>query len=232
MYRAPRAHTLAHAYEALCINTDFIPSVVLARALGRRDIALGASVLLRKDTLDRVGGFAALADYLADDHRLGELVHALGLEVALAPYVVESDPNPSTLAAALRHQLRWGRTLRACAPVGYLGSVVSHGMTFALAGLLSPSLLQLALSVIALRLVAAVTMARMLGAQLAWTVLLVPIRDVVATGVWLTSLLGNHVEWRGRHYRIVGEGRLHEPVAGGTWAPVRAAVDGSTLVGH
>jgi hypothetical protein len=44
------------------------PSV--GAALGRRDIALGATLVMRASTLERIGGFAAVADYLADDHRI------------------------------------------------------------------------------------------------------------------------------------------------------------------
>src|SRR5262249_44855002 len=42
LYRAPRPHRLAEAYEALCINVDFVPSVMLARNLGRQDLAFGS----------------------------------------------------------------------------------------------------------------------------------------------------------------------------------------------
>ena len=213
LYRAPPPHTLAQAYEALCINTDFCPSVMMASVLGRPDIALGASIVLRKSTLDQVGGFAALVEYLADDHRLGELVHARGQRVALAPYVVESDPNPASLAAALRHQMRWARTLRACAPWGYLGNIVTHAASFALCALalasfLPGAIVRLALAVLTLRLVAAVTGARALGARIGWTLSLVPLRDLAGTAIWCASFAGNRIEWRGRAYRIGTEGRL------------------------
>jgi ceramide glucosyltransferase len=230
LYRAPRPDSLAKAYEALCINADFCPSVMLAHALGRSDIALGASLIVERATLDRVGGFGALVEYLADDHRLAELVSALGMRVTLASHVVESDPNPASLGAALRHQVRWARTVRACAPWGYAANIVTHGVTFALcalvmAALVPRSVVLLAIGVVLLRLAAATAGARALGAPLGWTLALVPFRDVAATAIWVASFMGDRVEWRGRHYRIASEGRLIDanPAVGWNTLPSLAA---------
>lgn len=218
VYRAPANHTLAQAYEALCVNTDFCPSVLLASALGRRDLALGASIILRRTTLQRIGGFAALVDHLADDHRLAEIIDAVGESVALAPCVVESDPNPATIGAALRHQLRWARTVRACAPWGYRANIVTHGVTFALAALAAAPVLPawiaaLSLAVVALRLAAAVASTWSLGARLDATLALLPLRDLVATAIWCASFAGNEIEWRGRYYRVGPEGHLRPAAA-------------------
>ncbi|MBI3770836.1 MAG: bacteriohopanetetrol glucosamine biosynthesis glycosyltransferase HpnI [Deltaproteobacteria bacterium] len=214
-YRAPRGRSLAQAFEALCINADFTPSVMLATALGRADLAFGASLMLRRDTLEAIGGFAALADYLADDHRLAELVLDQGKRVVVAPYVVETDPNPADVGAAIRHQLRWARTTRACAPVGYAANIVTHGTTFALIGALPvghASALQLgaAGAVMLLRLGAAALGGRAINARLGWTLWFVPLRDVVSTALWIASFAGDRVEWRGRIYRIARDGRLVE----------------------
>jgi len=212
-YRAPRPRSLAQTFEALCINTDFVPSVMVATALGRGDVAFGASLLLRRDTLDAIGGFAALAGYLADDHRLAELVIEHGERVVVAPYVVETDPNPSGVAAAVRHQLRWARTTRACAPVGYAANIVTHGTTFALLAMLSVghlALLRLGVvaAVLLSRLVAAALGVRALGARLGWMLWLVPLRDLVGTALWVASFASDRVEWRGRSYRVGADGRL------------------------
>jgi ceramide glucosyltransferase len=212
-YRAPRPRTLAEAYEALSINTDFVPAAMLASACGRADVAFGASLMLRRTTLDAVGGFAAVVHHLADDHRLAELVRAHGESVAVAPYVVESDPHPATLVAALRHQLRWARTVRSCAPWGYTANVVTHGTTFALVSVLPVAHLALhrlvlAAVVVVLRQIAAILGSRALGGRLGWGACLVPARDLAATLVWVASFVGDRIEWRGRYYRLARDGRL------------------------
>ena len=55
---------------AMQINHYFLPGALLARAMGRQD-CLGATMMLRRETLERIGGFAALVDHLADDNVLG-----------------------------------------------------------------------------------------------------------------------------------------------------------------
>jgi len=125
VYRAPRPTTLAHVFEALCIETDFCPSVILASALGRRDIALGATIAIRRQTLDRVGGFAALVEHLADDHRLGELVQAIGERAVLASYVVESDPRITRRSRAPSVIRCGGRERSALARRGGISQVFS-----------------------------------------------------------------------------------------------------------
>lgn len=221
VYRGSGAVTLARAYETLCINTDFCPSVMVAAALGRRDIALGATLVMRATTLERIGGFAAVADYLADDHRIGELIAEGGERILLAPCVVESDPNPVTVRAALRHQVRWARTVRACAPVGYCATVVTHGTTFAACALALRASLPVAMSVpvaaaLLSRAGAALAGSWALGARIDWTMALLPVRDVVSTGIWLASFASDRIEWRGRNYRVGPEGhlRLADPPRG------------------
>src|SRR3984957_9961373 len=69
------------------ITHGFLPGALLGRAFGRRD-CLGATMCLRRDTLNRIGGFPMLRDHLADDQVLGRRVAAAGFDVALAETVV------------------------------------------------------------------------------------------------------------------------------------------------
>lgn len=75
--------TLAARLGAAQINHSFLPGALLARSLGRQD-CLGATMALRRSTLDAIGGLHALVHHLADDAVLGRLVSARGETVALA----------------------------------------------------------------------------------------------------------------------------------------------------
>jgi hypothetical protein len=39
---------------------------------------------------------------------------------------------------------------------------------------------------------------------------LVPIKDLIMTGVWFTSLLSNNVMWAGRKFKVIRGGAMHE----------------------
>ena len=70
---------------ALSTNTQFLPNAVVAMTFGLARPCFGSTIALRRETLNRIGGFPALADCLADDYALGEAVRAGGQEVAVAP---------------------------------------------------------------------------------------------------------------------------------------------------
>jgi ceramide glucosyltransferase len=73
-----------------------------------------------------------------------------------------------------------------------------------------PLSLGLLAAALMLRLAAAVVVGtRVLDddATLPW-LWLMPLRDLVAAGLWLTGLAGNTIVWRGERYRLKN-GRLH-----------------------
>jgi len=114
LYRGVGRFGLPSVLESLSINTDFIPMVLAAQIVQRFEYAYGASIAIRREALDRIGGFAPLADYLADDYHLGNRVAKAGYRLVLLPYVVETVLDSVTLADVWRHQLRWARTYRVC----------------------------------------------------------------------------------------------------------------------
>ena len=86
---------------------------------------------LRRETLAQIGGMPALADHLADDNVLGALVRRLGLSVKIAatlPVVVVQERQ---FAALWLHEVRWARTIRAVAPVGFTAGVLQFPIFWA-----------------------------------------------------------------------------------------------------
>ena len=83
---------------------NFLPQAVTAVSLGLAKPCCGATIALRRSTLDRIGGFGALADILADDHAIGLAMRAAGYELVTAPFLVghrcfeesltQFDPTP------------------------------------------------------------------------------------------------------------------------------------------
>ncbi len=63
------------------------------------DFALGAVMVTRREQLAKIGGFEALADYLADDFQLGNrIVRIAGKRIALCPVVVDCLSRADELA--------------------------------------------------------------------------------------------------------------------------------------
>lgn len=212
-YRLANAATLPMRWEALAVNADFWSSVLQARRLGPLDFALGAVIAVRRQHLDAIGGFKALADYLADDFELGRRVAGSGTRLVLCPVVVDCCEPPQSWSAVWRHQLRWARTIRVCRPVPYALSILSNATLWPLLWLMAqpqgPALWGAALC-LAVRVLAAADSQRRLTQSLAhlpW-LWLAPVKDLLQFVLWALAFLGNRVEWRGQRYRVERGGKL------------------------
>ena len=210
LYRASGTSWPAR-WEALGIATDFTPGVLVARAIGVAEFALGSTMALRAADLERIGGFEAIGDYLADDYQLGRFITKLGYRIALAEPVVETHLPFESWGASWRHQVRWSRTIRLSRPAGYYGYVITNASVWALVAAITGAWPAAAAS-LALRMLAGVAAALVLrdsSAARLW--FLIPFRDLWGFAVWLAGLAGWTVEWRGLKLRLDREGRIvHE----------------------
>jgi ceramide glucosyltransferase len=211
----PATGRLAARLAAMQITHIFLPGALLARATGRQD-CLGATMVLRRDTLARIGGLQALVDHLADDQVLGRRVQALGLSVRLAHTVPATTVPETTITAVWRHELRWARTIRALVPAPFAASILQYPLFWALVAvplslgaLWSCGLFLLAWVV---RSGAALWADRALAPLLSGIpddphrarrpafscpVWLFPVRELMSVAVMLASYASRRVEWRG-----------------------------------
>ncbi|EQD49256.1 Glycosyl transferase, family 2, hopene-associated, HpnI [mine drainage metagenome] len=198
---------------ALFINDWFTPSVCVAWALRSQAFAFGATLALRRDTLDRIGGFQALANALADDYRLGERVRNLGLDVVLADIPVGTVVSEETFGTLWMHEIRWLRTIRFVNPLGFAFSWITLGLPIILAGAIlaggSPLAWWGLLIALASRLVLHYQSAQKLGVK-PESLWLVPVRDCLTLVAWLASLVSRRVVWHGQCLHVQAGDLLDE----------------------
>lgn len=196
---------------AMAIDYGFLPSVVLGRAIGLAHPCMGSTIALSRDTLQRIGGFEAVRDVLADDYEIGRAVRALGLTVAIPRLTVAHATHEPTFQTLLAHEIRWNRTVRLIDPAGYAGSVITNPLPLALLAAASLgfglSSLALVFVLLGVRVAAKLAIDRATGARAgpSW---LIPARDVLSFGVFLASLAGDTVDWQGRRFRVSRGGVL------------------------
>lgn len=209
LYRG-RAHgTLGSRLESLGIAADFMPSVLVARLIeGGLRYGLGSTLAVSREALQRIGGFEALVDYLADDYELGERIHKAGYRVVLSSEVVETSIPAYAWSGFCDHQLRWLRTVRDARPGGYAGLLFTHGFTLALVNVIASGLSPLSLWLLAMSFFLRIALAMTVGAQVLGdhqvlpTLWLLPLRDVIATGLWIAGFAGNTIVWRGERFQV------------------------------
>ena len=217
LYRGESAGGAWALLSAMAIDYHFFPSVLLGLRVGRGQPCVGATMAFRAEALAAIGGFAAFAAYLADDHAIGAAVRRTGLRVDVARHVVEHRCLESSARQLVQHELRWARTIRAIDPWCFAGSAVTHPLAFALAAALLRGFDAAGWAAIALALLCRLALqwqvdrvvrpgAGLSAARLA----LAPGRDILSFLVYCASFAMNAVVWRGHRYRIRGDGTMVE----------------------
>jgi len=218
-YRLANPATAAMQWEAVAVNADFWSQVLQSRMLQPLDFALGAAILVRRRALAEIGGFAPLANCLADDYQLGRRIAQNGHRIALCPVVVECWDAPQGWLQVWKHQLRWARTIRICRPASYFLSLLSNAglwpLLWGAAALAGGEFRWTPLAAggcLLLRIVLARNLQRRLspGRDLVSPFWLTPVKDLLQSGLWLAAFLGSTVEWRGRKMEVRGDGTLIE----------------------
>jgi len=209
LYRGVAGATLGSRLEALGISTDFCASVLAARQLeGGIRFGLGSTLAFRRAELEEIGGFSSFVDYLADDYELGKRIAGLGLAVELSEVVVETYLPAYRLRDFFAHQLRWARGVRDARSGGYFGLVFTFGLAWGLLALAASGGGLWACGILLFTLLLRLAVALIVG----WNILrdrqvlkyawLIPLRDLVAVVVWIASLGGHIVTWRGDRFRL------------------------------
>jgi len=200
--------------EALGIATDFLPGVLTARKIeGGIRFGLGSTLATTKTVLAMVGGLEPLTEYLADDYELGARIARAGYRVELSNEVVETSVPQYGFGGFCEHQLRWMRSMRDSRRWGYLGLVVTYGLPWAVMTCVASGFALWSFSLLSVVVLARVTVALSVGVgvlrdeQVLRDLWLLPLRDFLGLGLWVWSLAGDTVVWRGERFRL-RDGRL------------------------
>jgi ceramide glucosyltransferase len=192
------------------ISHNFLPGVLLARAMGRQD-CLGSTVMLQRETLEKIGGLQPLAAQLADDNVLGQRVRGLGLTVGLADTVPVVTVPEESFRALWLHEIRWARTIRGLAPVAFAASAVQHPLFWATMALVLSAGARWSVASFVLAWVVRAASARQIDRVLrpklgrdvfstpGW---LLPLRDYLSIAELIVSYWGKEVVWRG--HKLIG----------------------------
>ncbi|MGC1398446.1 bacteriohopanetetrol glucosamine biosynthesis glycosyltransferase HpnI [Candidatus Binatus sp.] len=214
-YRARPGGSIASRLEALYVNTDFLPQILLAEMIEPMHYALGATIAIKRKVLEAAGGFRAVKNMLADDFYLGNFTNAQGYEIKLSDSLVTLTCEEKSFAEFWHHQLRWARTYRTVRPIS-IATVMMHGPFWALILLVMTRGSAAALATLVLVVAARLAMsAAIVGRVLKMPEMLselwmVPFKDLIMTGVWFASLFSNKVKWAGREFKVVRGGAMRE----------------------
>lgn len=200
--------------EAVGISTEYLASVLIANCLEGMSFALGPTIVIRRVTLEAIGGFEAICDFLADDFQLGHRSAQAGYQVVLSDYVIEHVITTESVADLIQRQIRWAFCTRVSRPWGYLGLFFSHGTATSLLFLIATGGTTLSWIGLSITWCTRLAMAWVVGAvglkdwaarRFLW---LVPLSDLISFGFWCYCFFGNTFQWRGRRLKLTKDGKL------------------------
>lgn len=212
-YRAVPGASFWSLLEALGMNTEFWGGAFTARLVERGvHFAVGPTIAARRRVIEDIGGWPRLSEYLAEDFMLGQFAAERGHGVILSSYVIEHRIGAQPWRANFAHRLRWNRSTRRSRPWGYVGQVFTNPLPLGLAA-------AAALPAYAAPLLLVTAVLRALSG---WAVsqvalrdplcrrywFLIPLQDLLSFAFWLAGFFGNTIEWRGRRYRLLRDGRF------------------------
>ena len=198
---------------AMGTSYDFLPNMVFGSWWGVADACLGSTIALRHSTLDQIGGFEAFSNYLADDYEIGRAIRQRGQRVQVLPLAVTHRCTEETLADLFHHELRWSRTVRVLRPLSHVGTVITHPVPLALAGLALLGAGWVPAATLILALLARLTLRNRVEKAFSSSsgpVWLLPVRDTLSIAVFMASFFGQKVAWRGSRFEVQASGAMSQ----------------------
>ena len=219
VYRGVTRHGLWAQLEAMGMSIEMTSGVLVAAMLEGMQFALGPTMVMRTRSVEKIGGFAQVAQYYADDFVLGNRIAQAGEKVVLSPYIIEHHVLNASFARSIAHQQGWATSTRFSRPMGHFGSLLTFAVPFgllALAVLGANRHLALGLALFAFTVLDRVLLAVLVSALVvkdgpalrkAW---LYPLRDFMGFCFWVRSYFGKRLRYRGEPYELLPKGRLRK----------------------
>ncbi|MGE4064363.1 MAG: glycosyltransferase [Rhodospirillaceae bacterium] len=213
LYRSVDAHNLQEKLELVGLNADFVPSLVFSAVTGAAEFCIGATVAFRKSDLIAIGGMADLGNYLVEDHELGRRLLHLGKSRVLLPHMIEIVADYPTFRSWWQHQIYWDQNTWAANPTGFVLTILTRSVPFALLFGAVRGFDEFGLNVflgaLVIRFGTAEVITHLLGdregQRAAW---LLPLRDLFALVSWYIAITRRSFVWRGLRFGLTKDGRI------------------------
>jgi ceramide glucosyltransferase len=185
---------------------------------------IGKSMLFRRADLERMGGFPAVANVLAEDYVIGRNFHRAGMKVVLSPYPVAVIGEKWPMSRFVNRHIRWGQMRLSLVWWAYVLEPLMNPVLWSL-GIAASAVVfpmpgdsrALWLTVAAVGVLGKIVHDSFMVGHLRGRplpvlhLLLIPVKDLMIFALWAAALFKREVEWRGNTMRI-SAGSVLSPV--------------------
>jgi ceramide glucosyltransferase len=200
------------------MNTFVSGNIIASWAIAGRPIIVGKSMLIERETLEKLGGFAAFDSYLAEDYIMGVIYRRHGFRVATNYAWVTNFSNTTSAATFFSRMSRWAKMRLRIDPFFYCLEILPNPLAIAFisifflgragAALFAASfLLKLLLEYASLALVNKEDRGSI--RVLALYPLCALLKDAMLFIVYVSAFFSRTVKWHGRSIRIGAQSRIN-----------------------
>jgi ceramide glucosyltransferase len=217
VYRGKNAGGFWSAMDAIGMSIEMTAGVVTANLLEGMKFGLGPTIVTRKDSVAKIGGYRVTAEYFSNDFVIGNFIEKAGYRVVLSRHIIDHVVPPMTFQRMWDRQVRWAKGTRWSRPKGHFGTGLIFAMPYGISGLLGGLLADH--WIVGLAFLVAAILNRMIESwAIGWGVVrdpvarnrawLYPVRDLLGFAVWCASYLSKRAVWRDKRYQLVKGGRI------------------------
>ncbi|MBK8171524.1 MAG: glycosyltransferase [Sandaracinaceae bacterium] len=204
--------SIGAALENLHLNSTIAAGVAASNEVLLHPAVVGKSMVFHRSHLEKLGGFATVADVLAEDYVIGRMFHEAGMHVRLARTPLQNVVRETSVKSFVMRQVRWGMIRVRLVPLAFvlepLASPLFVACVCAMLGAPLISTFAWALLTTVLRDYAIWTLLRGRAGFLR-AMPLVLVRDSLVFAAWVIAIFAKHVTWRGKRVRVSAGTRLY-----------------------
>src|SRR5258708_1966251 len=137
VYRGKNAGGCWSGMEWIGMSVEMTAGVVTANLLEGMKFGLGPTIVTRKDSIAKIGGYWVTGEYFSNDFVTGNFIEKAGYRVVLSRHIIDHVVSPMTFKRMWQRQVRWAKGTRWSRPKGHLGTGLIYAMPYGLFGLLA-----------------------------------------------------------------------------------------------
>ncbi len=217
VYRGKNLGGFWSGMDAIGMSIEMTAGVVTANLLEGMKFGLGPTIVTRKDSVAKIGGYRVTAEYFSNDFVIGNFIEKAGYRVVLSRHIINHVVPPMTFQRMWDRQVRWAKGTRWSRPKGHFGTGLIFAMPYGIVGLLAGTFTGHWIAGLAF-FVAAIFNRVIESWFIGWGVVrdpvarnqvwLCPLRDLLGFIVWCASYLSKRAVWRDKRYQLIKGGRI------------------------
>jgi len=212
------AKTVGGHLLSTMINADLWGYFAALFVLGKLNVANGAIIAIKRETLKKIGNLQDLDKQILSDTAIAKKIMLLGKKVFLSPHPAQIEPPPLKISDWWNQTIRWHIGMRLVLPIyeyilyGLLRANILFGITIFLLSADSKLSMTVLFIPISSRFFSflLIQLFFIRSGNNAIELITALFTDLLSPFVWLLSWFKNTIMWRNRSYHLDKNGNLEQ----------------------